>query len=84
MPDPTTIEIEDSHDRWRFRCPNGHTTWEPTNYHFWCQKCAQRPGVDATFQRLYDQREDREVEREEIRLVDEIGLYHSDRAGGSA
>jgi hypothetical protein len=35
-----TIDTDDTAQRWRYRCPKGHTTWEPTNYHWWCQECA--------------------------------------------
>jgi len=39
------VRIEDRMDRWRFTCPRGHRSWEPTNHHFWCQQCARLDGV---------------------------------------
>ena len=72
------VEIEDRTDRWRFTCPNGHRSWEPTNHHFWCQKCARAGGVDGVFQKLRDRREDQLLAREEVRLLTPAGPYDRD------
>lgn len=40
--------------RWRLTCPNGHTSWETTNYHFWCHACSQQHGIDPEFSHLFD------------------------------
>jgi len=34
------IDRDDPIDRMRYRCPNGHTSWAPTNSHLWCKSCA--------------------------------------------
>ena len=34
------IDREDETDRWRYRCPNGHARFDPTNSHIWCKSCA--------------------------------------------
>ncbi len=50
MPDGkavATVTIEERTDRWRFRCPNGHTTWEPTTHHVWCHTCARMDRTDG-------------------------------------
>ncbi len=28
------IHVEDELDRWKWSCPNGHRSWEPTNHRF--------------------------------------------------
>jgi len=81
MPDDeavATVNIEDRTDRWRFRCPNGHTTWEPTNHHFWCRTCARMDSTDGVFDQLRDVREDRLLARERVNLHDRVGPYDKD------
>lgn len=73
-----TVNIEDRTDRWRFTCPNGHRSWEPTNHHFWCQKCARQKGVDGTFEELHDRRENRLISRENVQLLTPVGPYDRD------
>jgi len=73
-----TIEIENRHDRWRFVCPRGHRSWEPTNHHFWCAKCARAEGVDGVFHELRDQKSGHLIERQEVRLLDEVGPFDQD------
>jgi 5-methylcytosine-specific restriction endonuclease McrA len=74
-----TVQIDDRVDRWRFTCPEGHRSWEPTNHHFWCAKCARdAPESEGTFQRLRDTRDDRLLAREDVRLLDEVGPYDRD------
>jgi len=34
------IDRESTQDRWRYRCPNNHTRWAPTNSHVYCASCA--------------------------------------------
>ena len=72
MNEQTTIILSDRGDRWRFRCPQGHANWEPTNHHFWCQTCAgaAEHGVDVEpeFAELHDLRSGELVERERIEL----------------
>lgn len=69
-----TIDTDDDLDRWRFVCPNGHRTWEPTNYHFWCSSCAQAVqqdpelDVDPEFDQLHDKRTDELLERDEVEI----------------
>ncbi|WP_373190087.1 hypothetical protein [Halolamina sp.] len=80
----TTVELDDESDRWRYRCPNGHTDWEPTNHHFWCASCARTLSdqVDPEFKQLHDKREGRTLEREEVRLVLAEGSYVDLYKGG--
>jgi 5-methylcytosine-specific restriction endonuclease McrA len=83
--DRTVVRIEDRTDRWRFVCPNGHRSWEPTNHHFWCQKCARDPELEGTFEELHDKKTDDLLERDEVLLLTPVGPYDRDLAeGGSA
>lgn len=43
-----TVEIDLSRSsiRWRWGCPNGHTTIEPTNGGIWCRSCSQAVDID--------------------------------------
>lgn len=69
------VRIEDRTDRWRFVCPRGHRTWEPTNHHFWCQQCAASDDADGVFYELRDKKTDELRPREEVRLVTPAGPY---------
>ncbi|OLZ42608.1 hypothetical protein A6E15_02170 [Natrinema saccharevitans] len=64
------IRLADRTDRWRFVCPNGHRSWEPTNNHFWCQKCARNYGddVEPEFDELRDRKTDRLIPRDQLVL----------------
>ena len=75
------VRIEDRQDRWRFVCPRGHRSWEPTNHHFWCQYCARSDEADGVFHELLDKKTGAELERERVRLVTEAGPYDRDLDG---
>ncbi|MFB6161995.1 MAG: hypothetical protein ABEJ86_00940 [Halococcoides sp.] len=75
-----SVDIESRADRWRFRCPEGHVSWEPTNDHFWCARCASDPNAEAAFDALYDKRQDRWLERDQVRLLDSVAPYDRDRS----
>ncbi|PSP80302.1 hypothetical protein BRC81_02900 [Halobacteriales archaeon QS_1_68_20] len=40
------IDTSDPTIRWRYGCPRGHTTIEPTNGGVWCRACANAHDVD--------------------------------------
>ena len=86
MPPKEVVRIEDRQDRWRFVCPRGHRSWEPTNHHFWCQKCAASDDYDGVFQTLRDRKTGAELPRDRVRLVTSVGPYDRDLDGkeGSA
>jgi 5-methylcytosine-specific restriction endonuclease McrA len=75
------VRIEDRTDRWRFTCPNGHRSWEPTNHHFWCQQCARHDGADGVFHELLDQTSGERYEREQVQLLTPHGPYDRDLDG---
>jgi hypothetical protein len=78
-----TIRLDDETDRWRWVCPRGHRTWEPTNGHFWCQRCAQAHDDEAepVFYELRDQETGETVDRDDLRLV---SGFETDERRGSA
>ncbi len=77
------VRIENEVDRWRYVCPLGHRTWEPTNHHFWCQLCARRDDVDGAFHELRDKKTDALLVRHQVQLVTPTGPYDDDLDGGA-
>jgi len=72
------VRIENRLDRWRYTCPRGHRSWEPTNHHFWCQQCARLDGVDGVFHELRDRKRGVSYAREQVRLLTPFGPYDQD------
>lgn len=58
---PVRIDRSDFVQRHRYRCPNGHSSWEPTNSHIWCPTC----------RRQWEHR-DRDVDAEHYHVVDDV------------
>jgi hypothetical protein len=77
----TVVRIEDGTARWRFTCPRGHRSWEPTNHHFWCPQCTQVDGVDGVCHELRDRKSGECYERDEVRLLTPLGPYDRDLDG---
>jgi hypothetical protein len=73
----TQIELEDKADRWRYVCPAGHRSWEPTNEHFFCVVCARRPETDTnpSFRQLRDQKTGNLLDRDDVELLTDAGPY---------
>ena len=86
MPPKEVVRIEDRQDRWRYMCPRGHRSWEPTNHHFWCRNCAASDDYDGVFHTLRDRKTGAELTRDRVRLVTPVGPYDRDLDGkeGSA
>jgi len=78
---PRDVNLQDESDRWRYVCPRGHRSWEPTNNHFWCRNCARQSGADAEFSELHDCRDDEQLDREEVRLLTPAGPYKNTTGG---
>ena len=83
MPPKEVVWIEGRQDRWRYVCPRGHRLWEPTNHHFWCQKCVASDETDGVFQHLRDRKTGAKFDREFVQLVTPIGPYDRDLDGGA-
>jgi len=45
-PARVTIDIREESTRWRYGCPHGHTTVEPTNGGVWCRSCSRAADID--------------------------------------
>lgn len=61
-------------EKWRYRCPRGHTGWEFTGRSFWCPECYRRAeGETGRFERLHDQKTDELLEAGEFRSRIETG-----------
>ena len=80
----TEIKLYDEMDRWKWVCPRGHRSWEPTNNHFWCAECARAHEVDGVFHELRNRKTGELVERENLTLVTPAGPFHDPRPEGSA
>ena len=80
----TVINLDDEHDRRKWRCPRGHMSWEPTNNHFWCSKCANSWDVDPEFDQLANDATGDTLERDEVQLITEMGNYKALYKGGHA
>ncbi len=69
------VNVDDKTHRWRWTCPNGHRSWEPTNHHFWCVQCARALDQDGSFEQLHDKQCGETYERDELVLVTHAGTY---------
>lgn len=63
------LDTDDPIQRWRYRCPRGHSQYEPTNHHWWCQRCAQAWDVDPEFTQLVDKVTGDTYERDEVTIL---------------
>ena len=72
-----TVEIDRTVAPYRWTCPNGHTNWDATNSHIWCQQCQrQLENGDSKIERaehweLYDKLEGRTVPYAAVEVVEE-------------
>ncbi|MCG1002854.1 MULTISPECIES: hypothetical protein [Halobacterium] len=64
-----TIDTDDEIQRWRYRCPRGHSQFEPTNHHWYCTACARsHDDVDPEFTELVDKQTGEVYERDEVNI----------------
>lgn len=60
-----TVRVDRDEEPWRWRCPNGHTSWDRTNNHVWCPECrrANEAGADVhpEHYEIVDARNDRTI-----------------------
>jgi len=78
MTERQPVRLDDRRHRWRFVCPREHRSWEPTNHHFWCKKCASHSEVDGVFYELVDRKTGKELSRTEVQLLTDFGPYDRD------
>lgn len=71
--DVIVIDLQDTADRWRYTCPNGHRNWDRTNNHVWCQTCRRQyeagEGNDPEHYELLDQKTGETVPWSRIRVA---------------
>jgi hypothetical protein len=67
------IDLGDDADRWRYRCPEGHANWAPTNNHLWCRQCRRNheagADVDPEHYALLDTQTGEEIPWSAIEVV---------------
>jgi len=67
------VTVDRAAEPYRWRCPNGHTSWDRTNNHLWCPSCrrARENGadVDAEHYELHDAKHDRLVPYAAVEFV---------------
>lgn len=39
---------------WRYRCPEGHSNWQPTQDGYYCESCDEYGGDSVLFDELVD------------------------------
>lgn len=72
------INLDDETERWRYRCPAGHTQWAAINGGFHCSACAEYwdSDVDPSFKELHDNKTGETIPREDIEFVAETARHH--------
>lgn len=55
-------------EKWRYRCPRGHTGWEMARRTFWCSECYRRADDrSGAFERVRDQKTEELLTAGELR-----------------
>lgn len=71
-----TVEIDREDEPYRWRCPNGHISWDRTNNHLWCPSCrrAGENGADvaAEHYEIVDAKHDRTVPYAAVEFAGEV------------
>jgi len=77
------IMLNDKADRWKWVCPNGHRSWEPTNHHFYCASCARaiEENIDSDFYEIENLATGEKRTRDQISLVEQIGSREIEYTG---
>jgi len=67
-----SIDPTDESDALRYRCPNGHSSWEPTNNHIWCHSCYRQsehdPEVNAEHYEIHDEKTGEDIPWSAVRF----------------
>lgn len=68
-----SIRISSTVQKWRYRCPEGHTNWFPIDGKFRCRSCAKNRNagadVDPEFEHLHDQETGEQLSRADVVLA---------------
>jgi hypothetical protein len=63
----THIDRKDPAQRYRYRCPNNHTSWEKTNGGIWCASCS-RQDLDPHYHKILDAKTDEHIPWSSVEL----------------
>lgn len=74
-----TVEVDRDDEPYRWRCPNGHTSWDRTNNHVWCPSCRRALEGDAILNErkaehyeIVDARSDQTIPFEVVEFAGEL------------
>ena len=71
--EPVVIDRRQDAHRWRYTCPNGHTSWDRTNSHLWCPACARAAAhdddVDPEHYELLDKSAEKLIPRDCVQVI---------------
>jgi hypothetical protein len=85
----TIIDLDDDRARQRYRCPRGHTNWEPLSDAFYCRSCARQDrhgttGAEPHFDALEDAETGARIDRDAVTLQTEHGDWRAPRSATEA
>lgn len=64
------IDTSDESIKWRYTCPHGHLTYEPTNGGIWCRACDHDDEIDeAHHHAIKDKSKDKLIDFDRIILT---------------
>ncbi|SEO72774.1 hypothetical protein SAMN05216388_1017121 [Halorientalis persicus] len=73
--DARRVEIDRGDEPMRWRCPNGHVSWDRTNNHLWCPSCRRQAeagdDVEPEHWELVDAKTDRTIPYSAVRFAGE-------------
>ena len=69
------VEMNREDEPYRWRCPNNHCSWEPTNSHLWCPECRREneagSDVEAEHWEVLDKASDQLIPYSSIVIVED-------------
>lgn len=75
--DAQRITIDRSDEPLRWRCPNGHVSWDRTNNHLWCPSCRRDAeagrDVDPEHWEIVDARNDETIPYSAVEFAEDQG-----------
>lgn len=73
-----TVEVDRADEPYRWRCPNGHTSWDRTNNHIWCPSCRRALEGEAVLSKrsaehweIVDEKTNRTIPYSAVKFVGE-------------
>jgi len=69
------IDRSEEPDRYRFVCPNGHTSWDRTNNHIWCPSCRRQAehgaDMDPEHYEVFDKKTGQAIPWQNVKLAED-------------